>query len=124
MYKILIVDDDKDTADSLQLMLELHGFEAMASYLPGEGLAIARRELPQVILCDLGMPLISGLDVARALKSDPATRQIILIGLTGYARCEDELAMRDAGFDQYLVKPVPMEKLLDLLKTYEPQRAQ
>jgi PAS domain S-box-containing protein len=104
---ILIIEDNRDAADSLRMLLELSGGHAVSvAYTGDEGLEQARASRPEIVLCDLGLPGLSGFEVARALRADPATARIVLVAVTGYGRDEDRRKAREAGFDDLLVKPV------------------
>jgi PAS domain S-box-containing protein len=108
--RILVVEDNQDTAETLRDLLELHGYEVEIAYTGAEGLRMARALRPQVILCDIGLPGISGYEVAEELRRDPTTAASRLIAVTGYGGDEDRRLSEQAGFDLHLTKPVdPME---------------
>ncbi len=113
--KVLIVEDGRDAAESLRLLLALQGFEVVVAHSGPEGVEVARRFLPEAVVCDLGLPGMSGYEVARALRADPATASATLICASGYGQEEDRRQAREAGFDEALVKPVGPEVLLRLL---------
>lgn len=112
--RILIVDDNIDSAESLRLLLELEGHEAHVAHDGPSALAFARRLLPELILLDLGMPGMSGYEVAAAVRRelDP---NITLIAVTGWGQAEDRRRTHEAGFDHHLVKPLHFEQLRPLL---------
>jgi signal transduction histidine kinase/CheY-like chemotaxis protein len=113
--KVLIVEDNHDAADTLRMLLGLAGHEVAVAYSGPEGVARARQLLPDAVLCDLGLPGMSGFDVARTLRGDPATAAARLIAVSGYGQEEDHRKARAAGFDHALVKPVDLAEVLGLL---------
>jgi CheY-like chemotaxis protein len=104
--RVLIVDDERDTADSLGLLLGRAGHEVRAVYSGAAALEAARLLRPDVVLCDLGLPGVPGLEVGRALRADPATAGARLIAVSGYGQEEDVRRSLEAGFDLHLAKPV------------------
>ncbi len=112
---VLVIEDNRDAAETLALLLEMRGFVTHTAATGEEGLATARRITPDVVVCDLGLPHgVSGYDVARALRAEPATRDARLIALSGYAGAEDQRRGREAGFDAHAAKPVELDELLRL----------
>ena len=114
-WRVLVIEDNYDTADTWRLLLEIHGHEVAVAYSGPEGVDLARSFHPQVVLSDLGLPDLDGYAVARALRADPATAQAWLIAITGYGQTDDQRQAHEAGFDRYLTKPVDPGNLLDLL---------
>lgn len=115
--RILIIEDNRDAADLLQLMLEMLGHEVAVAYSGPDGVRLAQEWRPQVVLSDIGLP--GGLDgwgVAQTLRADPATAGARLIAITGYGREEDRRHSREVGFEHHLVKPVDPEVLEGLLR--------
>ncbi|MGH7279054.1 MAG: PAS domain-containing hybrid sensor histidine kinase/response regulator [Candidatus Rokuibacteriota bacterium] len=112
---ILIVEDSADTRDVLKFMLEMEGarVETAACGIDGFNTALAFR--PQVVLCDIGLPDIDGLEVARRLRRRPDLDRTRLIALTGYGQSEDVRQAIDAGFEAHLIKPINLDELLALL---------
>jgi CheY-like chemotaxis protein len=112
--RILIVEDNLDTAKTLRTLLRRYGHEvAMAHSGPG-GVEAARTWKPDVILCDLGLPEMDGYEVARTLRREPATAAR-LIAVSGYGQEEDLRRSEEAGFDLHLIKPVDPAELQRLL---------
>ncbi len=111
--RILLIDDRRDMVLTMQRMLELEGHEVhSAADGAGQVLPCARQLMPDVILCDIGLPgEISGYDVATAIRSDPICRGAYLVAVSGYGEEEDRLKARQAGFDYHLTKPVMKNKL-------------
>jgi CheY-like chemotaxis protein len=108
---ILIVDDNRDAADSLAMLLELGGHQVTAVYSAPEALKRASELKPAVILLDIGLPEIDGCEVARRMRGMPELRGVRLVALTGHGRDEDRERTRDAGFDHHLVKPIDLDEL-------------
>jgi two-component system, OmpR family, response regulator len=115
--RILIVDDNIDAAESLQMWLQIAGHEVHTATDGPEALAAAESVRPEVILLDLGMPGMSGLDVARHIRKAAWGRAMVLIALTGWGQDEDRQQTRDAGFDHHLTKPVPPDEIEELVRT-------
>jgi CheY-like chemotaxis protein len=82
-----------------------------------KGIEIARRVYPDVVVCDIGLPVMDGYEVARAIRSDPDLSSAFLVAVTGYASHEDARRAAGAGFDRHLGKPVPVEVLEEVLAT-------
>jgi PAS domain S-box-containing protein len=115
---ILIVEDNEDTAGLLGELLRARGHRAMIAYTGAAGLALARQERPDVILCDLGLPEINGYGVARAIRSDPALAHIWLVALSGYGQQKDREHSHEAGFDAHLTKPVGLAAIDEALASF------
>jgi CheY-like chemotaxis protein len=113
--RVLLIEDNTDSANSLRTLLEMAGHCVEAADNGSEGVARARAFHPDVVLCDLGLPGLSGYDVARALRADPETSRARLVALTGYGRDEDRRRSHAAGFDDHLVKPIDPDVLERLL---------
>lgn len=114
--RILIVDDNTDSARSLAMIQRRRGHEARTAFSGPDAVALANEFLPEVVLLDIGLPGMDGLEVARRLRATPAMNGVVLIAMTGYGRDEDRAEARLAGFDEYLVKPVDLGQLRDLLR--------
>jgi PAS domain S-box-containing protein len=114
--RILLVEDQPDVAEALQLLLEDLGHEVTVALTAADGLAVARRERPSVVLCDVGLPDMDGHAVARDLRNDPATADVYLVALTGFGQRTDRDRAQEAGFDEHLTKPIgvaDIEALVD-----------
>jgi PAS domain S-box-containing protein len=118
--RVLIVEDQADTAESLRELLELKGFDVSVASTGPDGVVLARRVVPDAIVCDIGLPGMTGFDVARALRADPATASAVLVAVSGYAQQEDRRKARDAGFDALLAKPADTDELVRLLTRPRP----
>ena len=113
--RILVVDDNQDSAISMTLLLELHGHEVHVAHAGLTALKIANEKRPDVILLDIGMPGMNGYEVARQLRAQDAFADTLLIAITGYGRASDIKQTESAGFDHHLVKPVDYERLQAVL---------
>ena len=118
--RIMVVDDNVDAAESLAMMLELDGHSVIRAHDARAAIALARNERPNVMLLDIGLPDIDGYELARRLRALPEVDAARLIAVTGYGQAEDRRRAQDAGFDDYLVKPVEFESLRVML---QPDRA-
>ena len=112
MNRILIVDDDAPSRELLSDFLEVVGYLTEAVGSAEEGLASARRYLPDLVLMDLGLPGLDGLAATRHLKEDPITSQVPIIATTAHAMKGDAEQSLEAGCDAYIAKPVDLSNLL------------
>ncbi|WP_242343396.1 PAS domain-containing protein [Anaeromyxobacter terrae] len=112
---VLIVEDNVDAGQSLADLLELSGHRVALAHDGRTGIALAGELVPDVVLCDIGLPDVSGFDVARALRADERLRRTRLVALSGYAQREDLEKAREAGFDAHLPKPPSLDRLEALL---------
>jgi CheY-like chemotaxis protein len=115
-HRILVVEDNVDAAESMRTLLKLIGHQVEVAHTGVEGLEAARRFLPRVVLCDIGLPGgMDGYAVARALRAEPALVSAFVIATTGYGQLEDQRRSREAGFDAHLTKPVDFAELQRML---------
>lgn len=112
MKKILVIEDEPATLDNLVLMLEMEGFKPLAAPNGRKGVQIAKRELPDVILCDVSMPELDGHGVLEALRADPTTVSIPFIFLTARSDKKDLRTGMNLGADDYLTKPASADEVL------------
>lgn len=113
--RILVVDDNRDAADSLAMMLRYAGAEVRVVYDGLGALDALPACRPDVVLLDIGMPRLNGCDLARRIRSDPVHREVLLVALTGWGQAADRMRSHEAGIDHHLVKPVDFDVLRDLL---------
>jgi CheY-like chemotaxis protein len=113
--RILVIEDNRDTADSLRMLLELYGCEVTVAYSGHDGVTAAEQSLPDVVLCDIGLPGLNGYEVARKLRENPGTARARLLAVTAYGQDEDRHRSHHAGFEQHLIKPVDPKALLRVL---------
>ncbi len=104
--RILVIDDNRDAAESLALLLELQGHAARAVFSGADALELAAKGTFELVFCDLGLPGLNGFEVARRWRRLPEPRPCTLVALTGWGTEEDKRQSREAGFDHHLVKPV------------------
>jgi signal transduction histidine kinase/CheY-like chemotaxis protein len=109
--RVLIIEDDGDVATGLKAALQIDGHDVTLARSGVDALALARATRPDVVLCDIGLPVMNGYDVARAFRADAALRSIFLVALSGYAQAEDIARAHDAGFDEHLAKPPTIDRL-------------
>lgn len=114
--RILVVDDNIDAAESLALLLEFSGHITRSAHNGMAGLATAEEFRPDVILLDIGLPDISGYEVARRIRQQPWGEKIMLIAATGWGQDKDKEQALHSGFDNHLTKPVDFQKLNSLLQ--------
>lgn len=113
--RVLVVDDNRDAADSLAALLTMLGHKVAVAYDGLEVVKITRTFEPQAVVLDIGLPEIDGCEVARQLRAESTARNMLLIALTGYGGQDDVRRALDAGFDAYLLKPTALDSLQGLL---------
>jgi CheY-like chemotaxis protein len=118
--RILVVDDNRDSADSLAMLLQLGGNETSVAYDGEEAVAAAAKQRPDVILLDIGLPKLNGYDACRRVRENRWAKGVVIIALTGWGQEEDRRKSAAAGFDGHLVKPVDHAELLKLLARLSP----
>lgn len=114
--RILVVEDNRDMARTLEILLKHIGHEVEVRYTGRAAVEAATLHVPDVVLCDLGLPELDGFGVARALRRNPLTCAVRLIAISGYSQEEDQKRSRESGFDVHLVKPISLRELLDILR--------
>jgi DNA-binding response OmpR family regulator len=114
--RILIVDDNKDAADSMALLVETAGHRVRTAYDGEEALDLASAFAPDVLLLDLGVPGLNGFEIARRIRGQPWGKTVSLIAVTGWGQEHDRRRTAEAGFDAHLIKPVGTADLLSALK--------
>jgi PAS domain S-box-containing protein len=120
--RIVVVEDNVDSADSLNLLLRLYGHDVQVARTGPTALEMASASRPDVVLLDIGLPGMDGYQVARRLREKPEFKTVTLCALTGYTPSEaDRQRQQQTGFDHYYVKPVSLETLLELFRTVEQQ---
>jgi CheY-like chemotaxis protein len=113
MPRILVVEDNEMNRDMLTRRLARSGFEALIAVDGEEGVELAKRDLPDLILMDMSLPVIDGWEATRRIKADPDTRAIPVIALTAHAMAGDRERALEAGCDDYGTKPVEFPALLE-----------
>ncbi|HEY4352746.1 MAG TPA: PAS domain S-box protein [Paraburkholderia sp.] len=115
--RVLVVDDNRDSADSLAVLLEMKGHEARVAYDGASALAAAKIYLPQLVLTDLAMPNVDGFGLLRELRSNPMLSLTRIVAMSGFGQSSDREQSLAAGFDAHLVKPLEMSVLNELLES-------
>jgi PAS domain S-box-containing protein len=113
--RILIVDDSEDGAESLAMLLRLEGHETYKAHDGQEAIKAAERLRPDVVLLDIGLPILNGYEVCRRIRREAWGQHLTIVALTGWDQEEDRHRSREAGFDAHMVKPVDHDELLKLL---------
>jgi PAS domain S-box-containing protein len=113
--RVLLIEDGIDSAESLRELLELRGHEVAVAHDGPSGLGLARSFVPEIVLCDIGLPGMDGFEVARAFRRDQALARIPLVALSGYALPEDLQKAAEAGFERHVAKPPSIEMLDEVL---------
>ena len=119
-HRILVVDDNLDAATSLAMLLKLTGNETYTAHDGLAALAAAEKLQPEVVLLDIGLPKLNGLEVCRRIREQPWGKTMVLIALTGWGQEEDRRRSHEAGFDGHFVKPVDHVALRTLLSSLSP----
>ncbi len=111
LFRVLIVDDNQDSAESLAMLLRMLGHDTRTAYDGAEGLKILEAYQPEVVLLDIGMPNMNGYEVARRIREQERLQGVLLCAMTGWGQDEDRRKSREAGFDHHLVKPLDLAAL-------------
>jgi CheY-like chemotaxis protein len=112
--RVMIVDDNKDAADTLEAFLTMEGFSVAVAYDGAAALEKVQLHAPDVVLMDIGMPRMDGYEAARMLRA--AGRPLRLIALTGWGQALDKAKAQEAGFDRHFVKPVDLATIVEALR--------
>jgi two-component system CheB/CheR fusion protein len=121
--RIVLVEDQEDAREMMRALLELRGYTVVDVGDGREAIETIGREQPEVAVVDIGLPEISGYDVARAVRSGPGGGQVFMVALTGYGSQADVRAAEEAGFDAHLTKPAEPERLFQLLASRAPSES-
>ncbi|ALK99096.2 hypothetical protein AM586_25790 [Massilia sp. WG5] len=113
--RVMVVDDNVDAAQMLAALLEVQGHAVCVEYDAMGALERARRERPEVLLLDIGLPDLDGYELARRLRAQPESADATLVALTGYGQSQDRKEAEQAGFDHYLVKPADLDQVNEVL---------
>lgn len=115
--RIVIVDDNRDSADSLAMLLEITGNKTYMAHDGVEAVEVIEKYRPEIVLLDIGLPKMDGHEVCRHVREQPWGKDIVMIALTGWGQEDDRRRSQEAGFNGHLVKPVDYDKLLALLES-------
>ena len=119
-HRILIIEDNDDSAESLKLLLEINEHDVETASDGESGLQKAFEFEPHIVVCDIGLPgKFDGLEVAKLMRQNEKMRSACLIALSGYGQAEDIKATRQAGFNHHLVKPADFDKLINLVDDFK-----
>jgi PAS domain S-box-containing protein len=118
--QVLIVDDNRDAADSCAMLLELSGHAARTAYCAQQALELGGQLHPDVLLLDIGLPDLNGYELARRIRASDWGQNVALIAVTGWGQESDRKQALEAGFDQHLTKPIAPEALTSLLQSLRP----
>ena len=118
MPKILLVEDNEMNRDMLSRRLKRRGYEVVIATDGAAGVAIAKSEIPDVILMDMSLPVMDGWEATKTLKADPQTRSIPTIALTAHAMSGDRAKALAAGCDDYDTKPIELSRLLAKIQAF------
>jgi signal transduction histidine kinase/CheY-like chemotaxis protein len=119
-FRILVVDDNRDSAESLGLLLDLLGYEVRVVHDGLTAVRVAGEFEPRAVLLDIGLPSLNGYDAARRIRQQPGGAQAVLIAVTGWGQEVDRQRSKQAGFDHHLVKPLDPDTLTTLLASLQP----
>jgi CheY-like chemotaxis protein len=119
--KVLVADDNGDAAQTLALILKMSGYDVHLAISGSEALAVARRERPDAMFLDIGMPDMSGYEVAGSVRQEEWGEGALLVAVTGWGQPNDKEKARAAGFNHHLTKPVDLEQVAQLLAAYSRQ---
>jgi CheY-like chemotaxis protein len=114
-YRVLVVDDNRDAAETLAMLLELLGHDVRVAHDGVQALECGAQFKPHAVLLDLGLPLLNGLDVCTRMRSEPWGKHALMVAVTGWGQASDRTRSREAGFDTHLVKPVEPQALEETL---------
>ena len=120
-FRVLVVDDNRDAADSLALLLQLWGHLPVVAYDGPSALEAARASPPDLVLLDIGLPGMNGFELASRLRGQPGGDDLLLVAITGYGQASDVRRAREVGFDHHFVKPIDPDVLLGLLASAAPR---
>lgn len=115
--RVLVVDDNVDSAETLAMLLEASGHDVQTAYNGQSGLEAALEYQPDMMLLDIGLPELNGYEVARRIRQHPLLKHMVLVAMTGYGQETDRQYSREAGFDHHLVKPANFDEVLSILAT-------
>jgi two-component system, cell cycle response regulator DivK len=116
MAKVLLVEDNEMNRDMLSRRLTRRGFQVVCAVDGQQGVDLARTEKPDIVLMDMSLPVLDGWEATRRVKADDATRNVPVIGLTAHAMSGDREKVLEAGCDEYDLKPVELDRLIEKME--------
>jgi len=117
-HRILVVEDNVQNRMLVKDVLEFYGYEIIEAENGQEGIDMAKKYKPDLILMDIQMPVIDGFTAVKIIRSDPDTKNIKMIAVTSFAMSGDKERIKEAGFDHYISKPIDTRELPDLVKSF------
>jgi CheY-like chemotaxis protein len=117
--RLLVVDDNRDAAESMSMLLQMWGHEVLFAYDGPTALETAEQWQPEAVFLDIGLPGMDGYEVAARLRELPHAKDAVLIAITGYGQDDDRLRSQRAGIDHHLVKPVAPDALRSLIDSLQ-----
>ena len=115
--RVLVVDDSVDTAHGLAMLLTAYGHKVRVAHEGLSALLEAQRDRPDVVVMDIGLPGLSGFEIAARMRQHPAMKDVVLVAMTGYGRKTDRRLSQAVGFDYHLVKPPDFDELQQVLSS-------
>jgi two-component system, cell cycle response regulator DivK len=115
---VLVIEDDQDNRDLYAHYFTMKGYRVLTAVDGAGGLEIAREALPEVIVLDLGLPILDGWEVARVLRADPTTKDVCIVACSGYATGPDQQRALDAGVTAFVIKPSDPQVLVDAVVSH------
>lgn len=120
--RVLVVDDNEDAADSLAMLLSAHGDVVRIAYDGEQAVELDAEFHPHIVLLDIGLPKLSGYDVARCIRAKRGPG-VLIVAITGWGQEEDRQRAREAGFDHHFTKPVDIDRLVEVIGRERPAGA-
>ena len=121
--RVLVVDDNQDATDTMAMLLGLWGYDVRTARDGNDALAVSAEHRPDVALLDIGLPGMSGYELAEKMRLLAGLEETVLVAMTGYGEAQDKEKSRQAGLTIHLVKPVHPDALQKLLATMVPRRS-
>jgi len=118
--RILVIEDDGFSRDLLKYLLEMAGYVVLEAEDGGAGLQMALTENPDLVLCDLQMPVLNGYEVVQSLLASPVWRRVPVIAVTAFSMMGDRRKALDAGFDEHMTKPIEPESFIHRVEAFLP----
>ncbi|MEI6315521.1 MAG: response regulator [Syntrophus sp. (in: bacteria)] len=117
-HRILVVEDNVQNRMLIKDVLEFYGYEIIEAENGQEGIDMAKKYKPDLILMDIQMPVMDGFTAVKIIRSDPDTKNIKMIAVTSFAMSGDKERIKEAGFDHYISKPIDTRELPGLVKSF------
>jgi two-component system cell cycle response regulator DivK len=123
MSRILIIEDNEKNLKLVRDVLQVKGYATLEATTAEDGIRIAREEIPDLVLMDIQLPGMNGIDALGVLRADTSTAAIPVIAVTASVMQQDRKLITDAGFDGYVGKPINLKEFLDAVRTALERRA-